>query len=233
MVNQIMQLDDYRGYPRTFLGVPSTEFTDALVDVWILEAVNRVLFVAKQWPFLEETETVNVLSGTGNYSLSTVALDRVNSISGEYGNLTLIEHSDAQHRYSQVGGSGYMSGVPVQFSIFEDQIHLWPVPDNGDDVTVYGMKPLADWYGTGSVGSATVTDLPNEFGSVILDWIMYRAHQHQDDFGAARERKNDFEEGLNMLAARILGQADEGGPMVVGGGSGGQRTHAHPVIPRP
>lgn len=197
-----------RAHVRLYFDLDATDLPDALVDSWTLDAFRRIIRSSSNWPHLETVGSLAIVAGTFSY---TKPMETVNLIQASSNMLTWIPESEIARRRS----GGTSSGNPLFFTIFGDQIQLWPTPRIAETAVVYGSRaPTTSWYTT----PTSVIDLPDDYEGPLLSWVLCETAKQQNDFSAAGGFASDFTVKLAEINSAFHGSPNAV-PLVVNGGS--------------
>ena len=66
-----MQIQEMRSYIRGLLDIDSTDISDDILNRFIGEGYDQVVYSEKRWPFYEVEQTFTTVDGTKDYDLKT------------------------------------------------------------------------------------------------------------------------------------------------------------------
>lgn len=205
-----MTVQDMRDYARLALDSDSDEFPDALLDVWMARAQNRIQRVFEPWSFYESTWS---WTSDGSQSITYETLgsdvDVIQSVKAPRWLLQFLPHELAVAKYAWSTETG---GLTVEYSTFDDQLFFWPQPSAGDIYVVNGYRKP-----TVPIAPTDTVDLPDEFHPIIAEYMLIRCLEKQGDFFIAPTKEQEVEQELEMIRRRYL-RGDNAGVQVVGGG---------------
>lgn len=205
-------LADYRNYVWTYLDLDAEDTPATLIDTWVLEGFRKIIKTIKRWPFYEMSGTIQTVADQRAYAMPE-GMEDVRKIDAPWSVLKYIDYGEAYDKFHLY--SGIVSrGSARAFSIWEGNIQIWPIPDEGETLTVVGYRSPLNWI---EVGAGATPDFPEEFEDALLAWVMYRAHMHQDDPELAAASKMDYQETLDALTAHEI-SGPSAFPLVLGGG---------------
>lgn len=96
-------------------------------------------------------------------------------------------------------GTEYPAGVPNVFSIFENKLILFPIPDQSLSNSLkiyYNRKP------TDVVNQASVIDLPDDYFEPLVKYCLSQAYEMDEDWEAAGNKGNELMSDINLLKGR-------------------------------
>lgn len=178
-------LVNFRELVRKTLDLDTTDLPDILVDEWIRDGATRAQTRRQEWPFFEHDWTFTAVTGQDTYTLDSIKgeeplaedIAEIRQIRGPSWDLKWQDIT-TRDRYSPRDATN--TGGPSYWSQWNNgDVVLSPAPDNDTDTfAVRGYKKPKDWV---AVGSGGVSDMPQEFDSVILNWAIGRAYAQQDE----------------------------------------------------
>lgn len=219
-----MLASEIRSFVRTSLDVDVDDIPDSILNVWLSDAVTRIISYFNESPtFLQVEYKFDTIIGQQSYKLDTLAtftdvntgltitqpLQAVDEVRGPNYSLTPRQHRQVRESYR----ADAPSGRPQEFSHWGRDLYLWPKPASVETVYLLGIRsPNWNW-----VTSNLVPDLPEEFHVLVAHWALARAYAQQDDPEMANFFRGEFAGTLENLAARFKTNATAL-PMVMNGG---------------
>lgn len=214
-------------YVRSFLDTDSTDLSDSLLSVFLLDAFQRVTRDQREWPFYASTETLATVTGQREYVLST-ELPQLKDIAvirrdDNDERLTYLDHDEAESRFNTES-----TGTPLAWSRWGSTLYLWPTPSADSSVTIRGWrKPSTTWQAAGASGEP---DVPEELHLLLCTWVLARCYEQQDDPELASFHRSAFEQSLKEYKASVL--ASDPAPPLVVNRMAGTRIGRGLVLPR-
>jgi hypothetical protein len=175
-------LQDYRDLIRNTLDLGAADIPDSLVDEWVRDAATKCQTARQQWPFYESKWTFNTVASTASYAYGVIQ-----SADNHIGEIVRVKGPNWDLEYQPMRVRDAMnptvgsetSGPPQYWSVWPDStLVLDPVPTGVESIAVYGFTEPEDWV---SDGAAAVSDIPDLFDTVILNWATGRAYAQQDE----------------------------------------------------
>ena len=201
-----MQIQEMRVYIRGLLDIDSTDISDDILNRFIGEGYDQVVYSEKRWPFYEVEQTFSTVDGTKDYDLKTngtiftTGLRDVASLRTEDHVLTYIGRDDGDVVYPLNSGG---NGNVWYFSMWAEKVRLYPTPGSGQTIHVRGyQKPTA--FGVGSVDGTSPSDFPDPFHILFPTYATARAYEQQEDPGMAQQYYSIFARELDNLRARYI-----------------------------
>lgn len=212
-----MTLDELRALVRDVMQLDTIDLPDSLLDVFARNGFRKIVRFTSHWPWLEGEWTFPTVAGQGTYPLSVVGVDvgtiRQVRVGGD-ANPRVLEHVGPEQAEA-CWVRNTPQGVSLQWSMWADQLHLWPTPSSPEAVTVRGYRQPADFVAAGAGG---VPDCPEDFHSVIGEWMLSEAYGQQEDTDLAGLWASKFADDLKELSG-VYRQAPPAEPLVLAGGS--------------
>lgn len=207
-----MDLATVRLLVRSHEDLEAIDLPDVLLDQWASEAYMKVVRLVKDWPFFEQSESFTTVVSQNNYTLSSVELDRIESVEGPYGTLEPVPHiQDARERWYNYGTP--LTGQGEGWTTWAEELLVFPYPSTAYEVTVRGYREATVWPGS---AASTEPDLPVDFHTAIYNFVLYRALLQQDDTERAEIELSNFNTLIDELT-RYEKMASAAQPFQLGG----------------
>lgn len=141
-----MNIADMRTYIRGLLDIDSSDISDDILNRFIGEGYDQVVYSEKRWPFYEVEDTFPTVSGTSDYDLkssstvlvtNTGGLRDVAAIRTNDHIVTYIGRDDGDLVYP-LNSDG--SGDPYYWSDWAEKVRLYPTPSSAQTIYVRGYK---------------------------------------------------------------------------------------------
>ena len=199
-----MQISEMRSYIRSVVDIDSSDISDDVMNRFLGEAYDVIVYSEKRWPFFEVSTTFSTTGGTEDYALATVGASVTNGLR-EIASLKTDDHV-IQYLGRDTGDIVYPldstnSGDPWYWSYWADNVRLYPTPGSGETVYVRGYKNPAA-FGAGSSDATEPSDLPTPFHMVLATYGIARAYEQQEDPTMASQYFSIFNQELENLRAR-------------------------------
>ena len=204
-----MNIADMRTYIRGLLDIDSSDISDDILNRFIGEGYDQVVYSEKRWPFYEVEDTFPTVSSTSDYDLkssstvlvtNTGGLRDVAAIRTNDHIVTYIGRDDGDLVYP-LNSDG--SGDPYYWSDWSEKVRLYPTPSSAQTIYVRGYKkPSA--FGVGSADTATPSDFPEPFHILFATYAAARAYEQQEDPEMAQQYYGVFSRELDNLRARHI-----------------------------
>lgn len=201
-----MNLSALRSHVRSLTGIQSTDIiSNADLNIFINEAYLEICRES-DWPFLRNETTLNLTSGTSNYSLpSGVGENAIASI------VALADDTNRRQlkprsRYSTDDSPGPMSnGYPLEYSCWKGYITFYPTPQASETLTFrFFLEP------TELSADSDVPLFEAKFHSLIAYGASVRVLIREGDDTERRTYYNaQFMNGLNQMKNDLLSERDK------------------------
>lgn len=207
-----------RQFVRTHLDVDATELSSDLLDVFMRDAVIRIISFFNESPtWLQVQYSFTTIPGTQEYSLDSTSgltsptpLQSIDEVRGPLYSLTPRPHRQIRSEYR----TNAPSARPQFFSVWGRSLYLWPSPSDAYTMQILGVRrPNWDWITSGS----GTPDTPEEFHPLIAQWTLSRAYAQQDDPQLADFYRSEFAGELRNIASRWTDNLTSQ-PLVMNGG---------------
>ena len=201
-----MEIQEMRAYIRSVVEIDSSDITDDVLNRFLGEGYDQVVYSEKRWPWYEASTTFETVASTSDYPLATVGasvplgLREVHALRTDDHVLTMIgrDAGDVVYPLDSVG-----NGDPWYWSYWGETVRLYPTPSGIKTVYVRGYKNPAA-FGAGSVDGTSPSDFPEPFHMIIATYGINRAYEQQEDPGMAAQYHSIFVMELDNLRARYL-----------------------------
>lgn len=210
-----LTLENLRLEVREFLGEPDNESDPMWSNSFINKWINRfVRVVAEVSECIETYATFNTVSGTAVYALPEVAVTAPEPDITifkphlvKYGDFTELKPIDVKDLASI---NITLSGTPMYYMIFNDQIYLYPVPNAVEAVHVWGYgRPdsmVADSDGCGLI---------DELADVVIKLVLAKARQQEEEFGVANQYYSEVPYNISDFLIKSIQKQTQEAPIVV------------------
>ena len=116
-------------------------------------------------------------------------------------------------------GSADQAAIPSYWSLWGDQINLWPKPDDEYQMTIRGYRqPSLNWLTTSANSESTAyVDLDPEFHMMLINFVLARTFQFQEDPEMARVYMDHYNAGVTLAEANLTAP-NSNQPLIMSGG---------------
>ena len=193
-----------RSYVRSVVDIDSSDISDDVMNRFLGEAYDVIVYSEKRWPFFEVATTFNTVASQKDYTTAAVGALVTNGLreiaSLRTGNQVLeyIGRDDGDIIYPLDSNT---SGDPWYWSFWADSIRLYPTPGSILTINVRGYKDPAA-FGAGVSDATEPSDLPTPFHMVLATYGIARAYEQQEDPTMSAQYFSIFNQELDNLRAR-------------------------------
>ena len=205
-----MTASEIRTFVATSLDVDESDIPDEMLNVWMRDAVTRIISYFDESPtFLQVEYSFQTAIDQQSYNLDTLALftnesefpvvgasyplQAIDEVRGPNYSLTPRQHRQVRESYR----GDAPSGRSQEFSLWGRDLFLWPKPSEVETYYLLGIRqPNWDW--TENI------DLPQEFHILVAHWALARAYAQQDDPEMANFYREEFAGTLTSIASRFV-----------------------------
>ena len=213
------------------------DINQTLVLQFIKEGYQRVISLYDRWPWFQSIytfDTVNnqrgystgfTLTNTSSTAITTPAAGRsfsdiaqiINLVNNTNGGNELIYIDQFKAESIWVGTSD-QSDIPAYWSLWAGQVNLWPKPNDVYAITMRGYRvPSLAWLDNLGANSTEYVDLDTEFHMMLINFVMMRIFQYQEDPEMAAVYQRHFQEGV-AIAQQNLTAPNSNQPLIMSGG---------------
>jgi hypothetical protein len=191
----------------------SSDVSDAILSLYLRDGYNRIIDLERRWNFLEVSFTLNTTIDQQAYTINDFTGDDIREV------VSIVDPDNARLSYiaydvaeEQFLGPNPVLGQPLFYSMWADQIHLFPTPVDAVELTVRGYRTPNDW-----VTDDTVVDGPDAFDIPLVYYVVSRVYLAQEEVGTASQFERSFAEAI-ALARKDLTRPPSAAPTVFAGG---------------
>jgi hypothetical protein len=182
-----------------------------LVNGFIKEGFQKIVALSQRYPYYQATYGVSTVSGTRGYasfgrilpSIVTVSITDIQQIISVVNNTSggnaLVYIDQARAESIWVGTSDQPS-IPAYFSVWANRLNLWPLPDGIYSLTIRGFRvPSLTWF----TDENTSIDIDPQMQLPLVNYVMARIFQFQEDPEMAREYMLSFEKAVAIIQGQL------------------------------
>lgn len=198
-----MNLAEIRSKIREIVDLDQQDISDTLLTMYIKDGFDRIIALERRWPFYQKTFTMTTVAGQRAYDIDTIGdgnLREITSIvdTSTVGNrLEYISYDDAEAVWV---GSYDQVQRPLYFTLWQDQVHLWPKPDTTYPLTIRGYRKPTDW----SASDSTQVDADERLHQCLVYYGVAQVYQLQEDIELASFYRKSFDEAVRLTAQDIM-----------------------------
>lgn len=213
------------------------DISDDLVLQFIKEGYQRIVSLYDRWPWFQAVYTFDTVNNQRSYStgftltsttstaISTPSTGK--SLSDIAQVINLVNNTNSgnelvyidQFKAEQIWvGTNDQPDIPAYWSIWAGQINLWPKPNDVYSITMRGYRvPSLTWLNEPDSNSTDYVDLDTEFHMMLVNFVMMRIFQYQEDPEMAAVYQRHFQEGV-AIAQQNLAAPNSNQPLIMSGG---------------
>jgi len=213
------------------------DINQTLVLQFIKEGYQRVISLYDRWPWFQSIYTFNTVNNQRGYStgftltnttstaIATPAAGRtfsdiaqiINVVNNTNGGNELVYIDQFKAESIWVGTSD-QSDIPAYWSLWAGQVNLWPKPNDVYAITMRGYRvPSLAWLDNLGANSTEYVDLDTEFHMMLINFVMMRIFQYQEDPEMAAVYQRHFQEGV-AIAQQNIAAPNSNQPLIMSGG---------------
>jgi len=201
-----VNIEDMRAYVRSVVEIDSTDISDDVMNRFLGEGYDQVVYSEKRWPWYEVSTTFPTVNGVSDYSMATVGASETNglreiqSLRTDDHVLSFLGRDDGDIVYP-LNSSG--TGNVYYWSFWAESVRMYPTPSSPETIYVRGYKNPTS-FGVTSEDGTSPSDFPEPFHIVIATYAISRSYDQQEDPDMAVTYFNTFIRELDNLRARYL-----------------------------
>ena len=201
------------------------DLTVDLVNSFVKEGFQKIYNLTTRFPYYQSVlgfPTVANLHGYSTFqqtlptvvSKSITALNQVISVvnNTDAGNsLIYIDQFKAESLWV---GTQDVAGIPAYWSVWSNQVNLWPKPDGVYSMTIRAFRrPLLDWLSDVN----TSIDVSPDMQLPLVNYVMSRIYQYQEDPEMAAVYNRQFEQEVALVQGNLTAP-NNNQPLIMSGG---------------
>jgi len=198
---------------REITEMDSSDVSDAILQLYMRDGYNRIIDLERRWNFLEVSFSMTTTANQQAYTIddfTTHDMREVVSILDEdNARLDYISYDVAEEQFLVLEQS---VSDPLFYSMWNNQIHLFPIPNAAITLLVRGYRTPTDW-----VTNDTVVDGSDAFDIPLVYYVVSRIYQAQEEAQTAAIYQGSFNEAI-AIARKDLTRPPSATPVVFAGG---------------
>lgn len=210
---------------RTFIGELSDldigfdendDISTDLVNGFIKEGFQKVVALSTRWPYYQTTYGFAVQENIRSYATflqsQPTAIGNPSKTITDISQIIAVVNTDANYQGNALVyidqaraeslwvGAQDQPGIPAYFSIWADQVNLWPKPDNNYSFTLRGFRnPSLTWM----QNEGDPIDISPQLQLPLINYVMARIFQFQEDPEMANEYMRSFEKAIAIIQGNL------------------------------
>lgn len=213
------------------------DISEDLVIQFIKEGYQRIISLEGRWPWLQSVYTFNTVNTQRGYNSGfTLTNTTSTAITVPAANQTLNDIREVINLVNNTNGGNELiyidqfkaeqiwcgtddqPDIPAYWSLWGGQINLWPKPNDVYAITMRAYRePSLEWLNQGDANSTYYVDLNQEFHMMLVNFVMMRIFQYQEDPEMAAVYQRHFQEGV-AIAKDNLTAPNSNQPVILSGG---------------
>lgn len=203
------------------------DVTQNVVDTFIQEGYQRIVSLDNRFPWFQSSYTFDGIVDQHQYSTgftrtlpsteSSITFDDISeiiSVTNETNSGNKLIYIDNFKAETVWTGTNDIAGIPAYFSLWAGTLQIWPKPDSVYTFTVRGYrKPSYAWL----TDTGQNIDLNDEFHIMLVNFVVARLFQFQEDPQMAQVYMGQFESGI-ILQKDSLMAPNSNQPLILSGG---------------
>jgi hypothetical protein len=203
------------------------DVTQNVVDTFIQEGYQRIVSLDNRFPWFQSSYTFDGIVNQHQYSTgftrtlpsteSSITFDDISeiiSVTNETNSGNKLIYIDNFKAETVWTGTNDIAGIPAYFSLWAGTLQIWPKPDSVYTFTVRGYrKPSYEWL----TDTGQNIDLNDEFHIMLVNFVVARLFQFQEDPQMAQVYMGQFESGI-ILQKDSLMAPNSNQPLILSGG---------------
>lgn len=187
---------------RQFGDESGVQVTDSDIIDWVNHGMSHIVETNEQ--LLEKIGTTDLVANQQEYNfpadmliLQTVTIKPFGYT--VYSKLHRFSFTEFNMKVDGWDTSTPETGVPTMYSVFENQIILWPVPQSASTA---GLKIFYNRTPTAVTGGADTPEIPVAYHNALVDYCLQKAFEMDEDFEAVGVKAGELDNKLANLRGR-------------------------------
>lgn len=175
---------------RTFGDESGVQLSNEDIQRWANAAQQEIVTSNKA---IKAKSTLPSVVGTSTYSFPAVKIQQVESIHYDNIRLESLPFSEAERYIISEDPNQEQQGTPLFWYEWAGEFSLWPKPDDTKNITIYFTA-----YPEELTGDTTqFLGVPDKFYNAIVDYIMSKAYEMDEDMQASQLSEQRFRGALD------------------------------------
>lgn len=181
-----------------------------LVNGFIKEGFQKMVALTIRWPYYQTSYSFNTVVNQRAYTSftqvqptpsgsSTKSITDITQIIAVVNNTNAgnaLIYIDQARAESIWVGTNDTQGIPAYYSVWGNQLNLWPRPDDVYSITIRGFrKPSLSWFQDENLP----IDISPELQLPLTNYALARIFQFDEDPEMAMVYMRNFEQGIALL----------------------------------
>lgn len=190
---------------------PNDDISTDLVNGFVKEGFQKIVALSQRYPYYQSTYGVSTIANQRSYAsfgrilptIATVTFSDIQQIISVVNNTNggnALVYIDQARAESIWVGTSDQPEIPAYFSIWAGQLNLWPKPDQVYSLTIRGFRiPSLTWFSDESLS----IDIDPQMQLPLVNYVMARIFQFQEDPEMAREYMTSFEKAVAIIQGQL------------------------------
>lgn len=159
---------------------------------------------------LKASSTTATVVGTDLYTFPDQDIYEIASMQLDGQLLPNVDYAEAERQILSADPHKTETGRPQYWYTWGNEFWLWPVPDTVLPITLRYTKVPTKLTGTDS----EVLEISDEYFPVLVDYILGKAYEMDEDWTAAQNKATAFENGINTQGEKERDAQDMTYPVI-------------------
>lgn len=204
---------------------PNDDITIDLVNSFIKEGFQKIYNLTTRFPYYQSTLGFTTVANQRGYaqfgqilpSLATKSITDMNQVISVVNNTNAgnaLIYLDQFKAESLWVGSQDTSGIPAYFTIWANQVNLYPKPDQAYSITIRAFRrPLLTWLSDVNLP----IDISPDMQLPLVNYVMSRIYQFQEDPEMSAVYNRQFEQEVALVQGNLTAP-NNNQPLIMSGG---------------
>jgi hypothetical protein len=183
-----------------------------LVNGFIKEGFQKIVALSQRYPYYQASYLIYTVANQRSYTsfsrqnptpITNVGISTIQQIISVVNNTdqgNALVYIDQARAESIWVGTQDIAEIPAYFSIWGNQLNLWPKPDDVYTLTVRGYrKPYLTWFSDEN----EAIDIDPQMQLPLINYVMARIFQFQEDPEMSNEYMRSFEKAVAIIQGQL------------------------------
>ena len=183
-----------------------------LVNGFIKEGFQKIVALSQRYPYYQASYLIYTVANQRSYTsfsrqnptpVTNVGISTIQQIISVVNNTdqgNALVYIDQARAESIWVGTQDIAEIPAYFSIWGNQLNLWPKPDDVYTLTVRGYrKPYLTWFSDEN----EAIDIDPQMQLPLINYVMARIFQFQEDPEMSNEYMRSFEKAVAIIQGQL------------------------------
>ena len=182
-----------------------------LVNGFIKEGFQKIVALSQRYPYYQATYGFSTTANQRSYnnfgrilpsiaSVNITDIQQIIAVVNNTDNGNALVYIDQARAESIWVGTSDQADIPAYFSIWANQLNLWPKPNQLYSITIRGYRvPSLTWFSDENLA----IDIDPQMQLPLINYVMARIFQFQEDPEMAREYMSSFEKAVAIIQGQL------------------------------